>query len=407
VIYSSNRNGIKQVFLAYLDGRQPEQLTAKETNSDVLDVSPDGTKILYATARDESDLWSVALDRGRETQLTSDMGIELWPDVAPDGKAVAFQATHATTGSALLNCLLLAKSVTSEEEPTQLAPDGFAPHWSPDGNQIAFLRFAGGMLNLWTVHAGGGDPKPLTTEGVTFGGFTLLPFNRSQTQDFQWSPDSSRLVYCAMRAGLSNVWQIASDGTGARQISDNTDRGLRFFEPIWSPDAQSVAWLVLSTVQGEQKKNTWSIWLSHDGKGQPVFQSDTALGLVGWSPSGHELIVKSVTGVTFAPNRPCDINLIAIPVISGPTRSLAELKDTYFHNIQLAPARNQIAFVTRQNNADTLQVIPATSGATKAVVASNDPRVYLAGLAWSADGKTIYYGKQASWTSFLMLEGFK
>jgi Periplasmic component of the Tol biopolymer transport system len=70
-----------------------------------LDISHDGTKILYSTDRDESDLWSVRLDRAKESQLTSDAGMELWPDVAPDGETVAFQATRATTNATLLNCL--------------------------------------------------------------------------------------------------------------------------------------------------------------------------------------------------------------------------------------------------------------------------------------------------------------
>jgi len=38
---------------------------------------------------------------------------------------------------------------------------------------------------------------------------------------------------------------------------------------------------------------------------------------------------------------------------------------------------------------------------------SSDPRVYFSSIAWSPDGKTIYYGKQSSWTVFSMLENFK
>ena len=84
IIYSSVRNGVKQICVAYLDARPPLQITSGDNNQQVLDVSSDGAKILYSTARDESDIWGVKLDSGKEFQLTSDSGVELWPDVAPD-----------------------------------------------------------------------------------------------------------------------------------------------------------------------------------------------------------------------------------------------------------------------------------------------------------------------------------
>jgi serine/threonine protein kinase len=407
IIYSSKRNGLKQICLVRLDGRPPTQLTVNDSNSEVLDVSLDGTKILFATSRDESDLWSVKLDAAKESQLNADIGIELWADIAPDGKTIAFQATHAATGETLLNCLLLAKSLNSDAEPAQLAPDGYAPRWSPDGKRIAFLRYASGRSNLWMVHATGGDAKSVTTGGITFGGFSLLPYNRLQTQDFQWSEDSNWLIYCATESGVANVWQIAVDGSGATKLSDNTDANARFFNPALSPDGQSVAWLAMSAAGPPGVKQTpWSIWLAKDGKAQQIFQSDSALGLVGWTPSGQELIVKSIAAKT-PPKAPVDVSLMAVAVTGGTPRLLAELKATYFANIQLAPARNQVAYVTRRDGADGVEVIPATGGAAKTIITSNDSRVYFAGLVWSPDGRALYYARQASWSVFSMIDNFK
>jgi serine/threonine protein kinase/Tol biopolymer transport system component len=404
IIYSSKRNGINQICLVRLDSSQPVQVTVNDSNSNVLDISPDGTKILYSTDRDESDLWSVKLDHMKESQLTSDAGVELWPDVAPDGETVAFQATRATTNANLFNCLIMAKSLKSAAAPTQLASDGFAPLWSPDGKQVAFLRSTNATNYLWLVHAGGGDAKPLTTGSVTFGGFTQLPYNRFQTQDFQWSPDSARLIYCANTSGVANVWQIGIDGSAPTQLSDNTDANVRLFNPTWSPDGQRVAWLARST---DQKQVSWSVWLLAEGQKKKIFQSDSMLGLVGWSQSSQELIVKSVPSKAGLAVGPVDVGVSALSVRDGKQRSLAELPATYFQNIKLAPAGNQIAFVTRQDGADSLQAIATTGGATKTILTSSDPRVYFSAIAWSPDGKTIYYGKQSSWTVFSMIENFK
>ena len=52
-------------------------------------------------------------------------------------------------------------------------------------------------------------------------------------------------------------------------------------------------------------------------------------------------------------------------------------------------------------------VMPAAGGPAKSLLTSGDSRVYLAAIAWSADGKTIYYGKQSSLTLFSMIDNFK
>ena len=129
------------------------------------------------------------------------------------------------------------------------------------------------------------------------------------------------------------------------------------------------------------------------------------LGLLGWSQSGQDLIVKS--SGKGAPSVPVDVSLFTLAVRGGTPRSLAQLKATYFQNIQLAPAGNQIAFVTRLDGADSLQVIPGTGGAAKTIITSSDPRVYFSGLVWSPDSKTIFYGKQASWSVLSIIDNFK
>ena len=407
IVYSSNRNGVNQILLGSLDGRAPVQLTVNDSGSNVLDISPDGAKILYATARDESDLWSVRLDQPKEVQITSDIGIELWPDVSADGQRIVFQATHATSGATLFNCSLLSRSLTNDTAPIQLAADGYAPRWSPDGKQIAFLRYTNGPSNLWVVHDTGGDARPVTTGGITFGGFTQLPYNSLQTQDFQWSPDSRRLIYCANTSGAANVWQTAADASGQTQLSDNNDPGVLFFNPSWSPDGRRIVWLAMSKPRGEQKIPSWSIWVKADATSQQILQSDSVLGLIGWSQNAQELIVKSIVGKAGPPASPDDVSLFAIPIMGGSPRSLAQLKKTYFQNIQLAPAKNQIAFVTRQDGPDSLQVISVSGSPVKTVVTSNDHRVYFSDLVWSPDGKTIYYGKQASWSVLSMIDNFK
>lgn len=403
LIYSSKRNGIRQICMVHVDGGQPVQLTISDSNANVLDVSADGSRILYSTDRDESDVWSVRLDRAKETQLTSESGIELWPDPGPDGNRIAYQANRALTGASLLNSQLMAKSLGGEAADIQLAPDGFAPLWSPDGKQVAFLRNTNSSTNLWVVHSTGGDAKQVTSGAVIFGGFTQLPYNRMQTQDIQWSQDSSRLLYGAETSGVTNIWQIGADGSQPVQVSENKDAGARLFNPSGSPDGQRVAWLAYEPAQ-----KTWSLWLLNEGKQQQILRAaDSVVGLVGWTASSQELIVKQTAIRGNPPNNPVDVSLAAISLRDGKQRTIGTLNTTYFQNIKLSPQRDQIAFVSRPDGSDSLQVMPVNGGAAKSVLSSSDPRVYLASIVWSADGKVIYYGKQSSWTLFSMIDNFK
>jgi Tol biopolymer transport system component len=407
IVYSSKRNGINQVFMAYVDGREPVQLTTNDNNADVLDVSSDGTKILYATGREELDLWSVNVDQSGESQLTFDTGVELWPDFSPDGKSVAFQSLPSNTGATLFKSIPHVKTLGTEGPLTQLAPDGFAMRWSPDGRKIAFLRQTDGLPNLWTVSASGGDAQQLTTAGIAFGGYTYLPYNRSQTQDFEWWPDGNSLVYCAKDGGAANVWIVSADGSQKQVQSDNTNDRLLFFNPTVSTDGKIVVWVALSPAEPGKKETTWSIWLARDGKANAVFESDSVLGIVGWSDTQNELILKTIKGVSSAPSLPVEVTLSVLNTDTGQQRPLSNLKATYFQNLYLAPSRNLIGFVTREGGSDSLRVIPTKGGAIRTVLITNDTRVYLSTLNWAPGAKTIYYGKQSSWTTLSMLDNFR
>lgn len=117
--------------------------------------------------------------------------------------------------------------------------------------------------------------------------------------------------------------------------------------------------------------------------------------------------MKSVSGKGDLSVGPVDVSLSSMSARDGKQRLLAQFPATYFQNIKLAATGNQIAFVTRRDGADSLQVIAVTGGVPRTIATSSDPRVYFSTIAWSPDSKTIYYGKQSSWTLFSMIDNFK
>jgi eukaryotic-like serine/threonine-protein kinase len=406
IIYSSERNGTKQLYLALADGGEPIQLTLSDSDIAVADVSPDGKEILYTTSKDDSDLWAINLENQKETQLTSDIGAEFWPDLSPDGSVIAYQAARRTSvGSRLLNCQLFSQPLAGDPRPTSIAPDGYSPRWSPDGKQIAFLRSEAGNSSLWVTSAAGGDARRVTEGGVLFGGFSMLPFTRVQSRDYDWSPDGSSLVYSANRDGVSNIWRAEVNG-GETQLTGNTEKGSIFFDPASSPDGSAVAWLVLKL--GKPDEQRWAIWLLKDQKTNEVYQSEEPLRLVGWNAAGNDLAVQSVDRGKDTVRTPVNVTLFEIGLNFGSTpRKIADLRETYLHSTALSRDRRTLAYVSRTESGDALNVLPLGGGATRSIASGNDPRVYFSSLAFAPDGKTLYYGKQANWQVISSINNFQ
>jgi len=407
IIYDSVRNGISQIFAAELDGSAPVQLIFSDNPNYVSDISPDGNRIIYHSQRDESDIWKVSLDDSKEIRLSENISAEMWTDSSPDGKSFVYQAEKTVDVSRrIVNSLIFSQS-SEGGQPLQLTDDGYLPMWSPNGKNIAFLRSSEGLTNLWTVPSAGGESRPLTYDGITFGGYAMLPFNRVQTQDYQWSPDGSQIVFCARRGNISNLWQTESNGGGEQQLTENSDNRMWFNNPAFSPDGQKIAFLALAMPTIEQKERKWSVQIYEAGKTKTLYESDKILGIIGWSETGKEIYLKtSKTGKATSPFAE-EVEIFQVSAENGAARPLFHLESAYLKNISLSPDKQSIGYVGRKDGMDGIRIFSIKNGTERTVLQSNDSRVYFANIAWSADNKTIFFSKQLSWQIFSMIENYK
>ena len=405
IIYNSSRNGVNQIFVVFIDSKRQAQLSLSDTDSYVADVSKDGTKILYTTTKDDADLWSIPTDGGKESQVTSSVGAEVWPDISPDGAKIAYQLDpRLSTARRLLNSSLVVGDAKSEGRISQVSQDGFNIRWSPDGKNLSFLRNRSGTRSLWVISAEGLDERQVSEGGVMFGGYLHLPYNRLQSQDYQWSSDGSSLIYSAVRDGVSNIWQAFLDGSVERQLTRNSDKKLLFFNPVFSPDGKSIAWSAMTTETPD--KRTWSIWTLSSGEEKQLFQLNSIMRLLGWSSSGDQLIVRSVENKNDT-GLPEDVFISAIAKDGSGPRPISTLKSTYFQNIVLSPDRKSLAFVSRLSSGDSIQISGVANPAPRTLVSGNDSRVYFSNLVFAPNGKILYYGKQSNSQVISMIDNFR
>jgi Tol biopolymer transport system component/serine/threonine protein kinase len=405
IIYSSNRDGTFQICMAYLDQRKPVQITSVESDNVVSDVSPDGAKIIYTGSKEESDLWAVKTDTGEEIEVTSDIGVELWPDISPDGKTMAFQSIREPgVGRNLLHCSIMTRPTTGAGQQVQLASDGFDPTWLPDGSKLGFLRFSNNETNIWTASADGGE-KQVTTGGISFGGFFNLPYDRVQTRDYSWSPDGHSVSYCSKKSGQPNVYAASVDGSGEVKISGNADPSASLNCPLWSPDGSRIAYIQFAPF--DDGKKIWSINVAQQDKLKTIFQSDSVFRLIGWSATGNSVIVGLVEGRPQHVPTATEVSLLEVSAAASNRRVIANLKSAYPVNIQLSPDGKLIAFVSRQDGKDNIWIIATTGGEAKKITSNSEPGLYFSSLTWSPDGKTIYYGKQGTRSLISMIDNFR
>lgn len=401
LIYSSIQNDTYQLFVGYLDGSSPVQITFGENDSFVSSISADGKKILYSSPREESDIWGVKVDTGEEFEVTSTAGVELWPDVSPDHKLIAFQATKPQ-GRNLETSTILIKSFSGGQQ-VQVSARGQDVRWSSDGQRLSFLRGSGGLKNLWVVNPTGSNIKQLTQEGAFASVNTVLPYNRRQARAYSWSPDSRNIVYCnQLPSGECRIAIVAADGSGeSRIISSSTSEC--FNSPLWSMDGLRVTYFSSSRSEPKWKVMTTEL---ETGKSEVVYQDDHVSRLLGWLDLNGAILIATDERHKGISAKIAEITILEI--VSGQTaKVLTRLNSAYLYNIQLSPDGRRIAFASHQEGRDNIWLIPATGGMARKITANTDPRFYFSSLAWSPDGKNIYYGKQSGYSLISEISEFK
>jgi hypothetical protein len=100
--------------------------------------SPDGRTLAYCAQRDgEFDIYTIPVDGGPETRLTTAKGLDDGPDYSPDGKLIYFNSVRTGTMQ-----IWRMKADGSEQEPvTADDSNNWFPHPSPDGRSLLFLSY--------------------------------------------------------------------------------------------------------------------------------------------------------------------------------------------------------------------------------------------------------------------------
>jgi Tol biopolymer transport system component len=192
-----------------------------------ISIAPDGRRALSDRTRPEIGtygIWSLDLERGTETPITSDPDTEVYPILLPGGRSVVYSVDRGTSPR------LFRKDLATGKKETLIPGEGFefAEDVSPDGRSLLFGEASEqGLFDVWVLPlTGGGKPSA----------FLQTPFSKTNVR---FSPDGRYLAMITTESGQREVYVTAYPGPGERiRVSSGGARGLR-----WSRDGRELLYV--------------------------------------------------------------------------------------------------------------------------------------------------------------------
>ncbi|HET9424010.1 MAG TPA: Ig-like domain-containing protein [Gemmatimonadaceae bacterium] len=250
-------NGVSEIFTLDIAGNgSPARVNAGNVSREP-SPSPDGTQLVFAVSQLttlgewQHDLFIVNRNGLNMRWLTRMEGIESQPRWSPDGTKILFRGSSMTRtdlytinvdGTGLVNLTTaLPASITQTRDPA----------WSPGGDRIAFIGVQGTTHKVWTMKSDGTDARQVTTDA----GFDMQP---------AFSPDGSEIAFVRYDAQTpangDDILIVSAQGGAPRRLALPGDQR----QPAWSADGQYIA-VSGTTVAGRGVQEIFT--LRPDGSG--------------------------------------------------------------------------------------------------------------------------------------------
>jgi len=183
-VFTSQRNGVGNIFLATADGTRVDRLTESGNPQFVTDVTPGGRSVIYTETSQASreDVMEMALDSSHQvTPLVHSAFPERNGTVSPDGRWLAYEANESGRFEVFVRKY---PEVNSGRWPVS-TDGGSRPMWTRNTHELVYVSPSGGLMRLqvqngesWTAT----PPSPLVKDG-----YYTSPLNAGRTYDIDAS----------------------------------------------------------------------------------------------------------------------------------------------------------------------------------------------------------------------------
>ncbi len=403
VIFSGSSDGAYQLYEAGIRPGDPVQLSNGNSDFFVQDISTDGTKILYGSLSESSDIWMVDTENSKESLVANGVAAEFWADISPEGSNVVFQSVKQADKP--FGGSILVKPKTGTGTPMSVSASGFSPVWSTDGKKIAFFRRTDEGIGLWNVSPTGDNAVELAAAAIDPPGYTATPYLKIGTNHLSWSPDNRFVAYSASPGGISNIWRVAADGSGRMPVSANEDPAEIYCCPLWASNGENIVFTSEYHGGTASPKTAYRLWLQQleTSARRVIFETTERFRLLGISEDGKNAIFTQKADPADLTATPESTYVYLLSLQTGAKTKVNTLAKAYFHNVHLSRDGRMIAFVSKREDTTALWIVPVTGGTPRKLLEENDPKILISSLNWSPDGNSIIFSRQTRTTLLSML----
>ena len=180
----------------------------------------------------ESEIRGQGFFEGEPLDEVNEGVLEYHPALSPDGKKLAYLTSekqdYAITSLKIYDFETRKKTKLKGWIDTRTA-------WSPDGEEIVFVRNKGGFNDLYIYNLAEDKERRISAN--------------LRAKDPSFSPDGQRIAFVHNEDGTNNLGLIDRDGTDLVYLTNNND-ATQYMGPRFSPDGE---WLLFSVFRGEDR----------------------------------------------------------------------------------------------------------------------------------------------------------
>jgi Tol biopolymer transport system component len=236
------------------------------------------------------------------------------------------------------------------------------PHFSPDGANIAFVRYVShGISEVHSMLSDGSNQRQLTSDRRTIRGL-------------DWSSDGSRIIFSSLHQGSFQLREIGREGGESRLLPASTSSAV---DPSESPGEKLLAFTDL-----EENWNIWRVRLTGDGMSAPemLLSSTGKNHSPSYSPDGRQ--------IAFVSDRSGSPEIWIAGQNGGDLRQLTHFNGPWLGSIRWSPDGTTLAFDARPGGHSGIFTIPVAGGKPTPL---EEDRFEERRPTWSADGRAIYF----------------